>query len=260
MKSNKRTPSYLLTPFNTKWIRKLKIRLKNLCLTFIQMISFYLYSETIRNNLHIYEKITRENGPAMTWAMHVIGHLDIGDVESAAALYDRSFVDYMRKPFYIWSEVLEAFEGAGNFITGAGGFLQSIINGYGGVRLYNDTLYILNPRLPPKSTKLSFAGITYLESIFSLEVTASTSSITIKRLGTIELDIEVDGELKEACVGCIIELAAGKKFVMKAKEYAFGTCTLPTDQIKTFEYRGAAGSLKGFVALCAILVILLRML
>ena len=31
----------------------------------------FFSSKTKRNNLLMYEKVTRENGPAMTWAMHV---------------------------------------------------------------------------------------------------------------------------------------------------------------------------------------------
>lgn len=107
-----------------------------------------------RNNLYVYGNATRDNGPAMTWAIHAIGHMDIGEVPSTE-LFHRSFVPYIRKPFYIWSETSDEHEGVGNFITGAGGFLQLIMNGYAGIRTEPLQLEIRNTQLPPGgATKL----------------------------------------------------------------------------------------------------------
>lgn len=94
----------------------------------------------------------------MTWAMHVIGHLDLNEINEATELFNRSYQPYMRKPFNVWTETMEGVGGAGNFITGAGGFLQLIINGYGGVRLHNDYLKISNIRLPPGTNRLTLNG------------------------------------------------------------------------------------------------------
>ena len=49
-----------------------------------------------------------------------------------------------------------------NFITGAGGFLQAVVFGYGGIRLTLDQLEI-KPRghLPNEATKLVFHGLKY---------------------------------------------------------------------------------------------------
>lgn len=49
-----------------------------------------------------------------------------------------------------------------NFITGAGGFLQAVVFGYGGIRLTLDQLEI-KPRghLPNEATKIVFHGIKY---------------------------------------------------------------------------------------------------
>lgn len=49
--------------------------------------------------------------------------------------------------------------GAVNFLTGAGGFLQSVINGYAGLKLRLDGLYIERPQLPEGVQFLSLTGI-----------------------------------------------------------------------------------------------------
>lgn len=49
--------------------------------------------------------------------------------------------------------------GATNFLTGSGGFLQSIVNGYAGIRMFIGRMEINSPRLPVKTTLLSISGI-----------------------------------------------------------------------------------------------------
>lgn len=71
-------------------------------------------------------------GPAMTWAMHVVAWLELGEMDEAAKIWDLAYAN-ARAPFGVWTE--NAFNGdlgAVNFITGVGGFLQALLNGYGG--------------------------------------------------------------------------------------------------------------------------------
>lgn len=75
--------------------------------------------------------------------------------------------------------------GAGNFITGAGGFLQSVINGYGGIRLHFDKMTITNFYVPPASLALEFKSISYLNNRFSLRIVGDQATIRF---------IEVDPE------------------------------------------------------------------
>ena len=60
----------------------------------------------------------------------------------------------------MWSEYPDG-TGAINFITGMGGFLQSILNGYVGVRL-KATGISLKPSLPSSCSRLKVTGITLL--------------------------------------------------------------------------------------------------
>lgn len=67
----------------------------------------------------------------------------------------------------MWNEVIIGEKGATNFITGSGGFLQTILNGYAGIQMFIDRLQITNPRLPFKADKLSVSGETKLNKFFS---------------------------------------------------------------------------------------------
>ncbi|CAF1358035.1 unnamed protein product [Adineta ricciae] len=117
--------------------------------------------EIRRNDLLAYEKLTRDDGPAMTWSMHSIGFLELGDFEKAQQLFQRSYETYVRPPFNVWTEARSGV-GAVNFITGAGGFLQAVLFGYGGIRLTLEQLE-LQPRghLPNQAKKLTFYGLKY---------------------------------------------------------------------------------------------------
>lgn len=48
--------------------------------------------------------------------------------------------------------------GATNFLTGSGGFLQSIVNGYAGIRMFIGRMEINSPRLPVNTSALSISG------------------------------------------------------------------------------------------------------
>ena len=94
----------------------------------------------------------------MTWGMHAIGHLELGQEDEASKLFNRSYLPYVQvglylclivlffaistqPPFYMWTEV-PGGGGAVNFITGMGGFLQALLHGYLGVRVRLDRLEV----------------------------------------------------------------------------------------------------------------------
>ncbi|CAF3539667.1 unnamed protein product [Rotaria sp. Silwood1] len=126
--------------------------------------------EVRRNDLLTYERLTRDDGPAMTWSMHAIGHLELKDFELAEELFRRSYETYVRPPFNVWTEARSGV-GAVNFITGAGGFLQAVLFGYGGIRLTLNELEIMPPgRLPNRSTQLAFHGLKYNGATFDVMI------------------------------------------------------------------------------------------
>jgi hypothetical protein len=54
-----------------------------------------------RNDLLAYELLTRASGPAMTWSMHSIGFIELGDFIKAQQLFRRSYETYVRPPFNV---------------------------------------------------------------------------------------------------------------------------------------------------------------
>ena len=96
--------------------------------------------------------------------------LELGDYVKAEQLFDKSYQRNVQEPFNVWSEV-QGGAGAANFITGAGGFLQSLIYGYTGLRIHPYYLEISPVDvLPPKATKMTLKGLKYLNTKFDFSL------------------------------------------------------------------------------------------
>lgn len=88
----------------------------------------------------------------------------------------------------MWTERRDIW-GAVNFITGAGGFLQTVIYGYGGFRL-KDSELAFNPTLPPNVTKMTIR-VHYLGSQMDFVISEEKVSITVVSAGPIAPGLEV---------------------------------------------------------------------
>lgn len=176
-----------------------------------------------------YEKVTRETGPAMTWSMHTIGFLDIKDTANASKMFEKSYSVYNHEPFKTWSENQPGVEGAGNFITGIGGFLQSVINGYGGIRLHFDHLSITNFYNPPNTKGLNLKGLTYLNNHFNLEVKDDTATVVFTELSEqhlIEITLKPSNEAKEVKTNSPIIFKRDQELIMMPAANNFGECKM----------------------------------
>ena len=65
-----------------------------------------------------------------------------------------------------------------NFITGAGGFLQALTSGYGGIRIYPYQLVFKQPFLPPTVETMKVTGLSYLGSKFNLNYETGKVTLT----------------------------------------------------------------------------------
>lgn len=99
-------------------------------------------------DLKYYEPMYAADGPAMTESMHSVAWLELDEAESADKWFKQSQAN-MQKPFNVWTESKSpnqhfsfTDEGCYNFLTGAGGFIQSIIYGFGGLRIRADGLHL----------------------------------------------------------------------------------------------------------------------
>ncbi|XP_062551751.1 protein-glucosylgalactosylhydroxylysine glucosidase-like [Armigeres subalbatus] len=166
-------------------------------------LEYSMNVSTKANNMDIYSQVTRSNGPAMTWAMHTIGHLDLGQTEEAEQMFSKSYQQYMRQPYNVWSENGDGTNGTGNFITGAGGFLQSIINGYAGIRLHNGEMLIKKPSRLPGTTRLYIPEINYLGIKFYLDITATNTMFGLKEISNTDaVKFIVDNVERSLCSNC----------------------------------------------------------
>ncbi|XP_077998833.1 protein-glucosylgalactosylhydroxylysine glucosidase-like [Glandiceps talaboti] len=132
--------------------------------------------EVRHNDLSNYDNVTDQWGPAMTWSMFTIGWLELAQYQKAHDVFQRCYAN-IQQPFKTWTEIADG-SGAYNFITGMGGFLQTIVFGYGGIRIHPDLLE-LNPVLPLTTNELSFTGIQYLGSSFNVVVKETDMTITM---------------------------------------------------------------------------------
>ncbi|KAH9490327.1 hypothetical protein Btru_034974 [Bulinus truncatus] len=168
---------------------------------------------TRRNDMLFYEKTTPiGNVPAMTWGVFLIGWLDLGDEVKAAELYNRSVLN-SQEPFLVWSENADG-TGAANFLTGMGGYLQLVLFGYGGCRIYDDML-TFNPVLITGTTEVKFTGVDYRGSTFDLTYTSDNMTLTQTSVSPGSPGLEV--RLGEA--GAWQRLTTGADFAAKRQKF-----------------------------------------
>ena len=98
-----------------------------------------------KNDLTVYANDTDLGSVAMTWGMFAVGWLEAGEQAKAEATFERGYSN-IKPPFAVWTETPGG--GTVNFITGAGGFMQSVVFGYGGLRLREERLDLRQPPLP----------------------------------------------------------------------------------------------------------------
>lgn len=64
----------------------------------------YKMSDSVkRNDLLIYENVTRQTGPAMTWQIHAISHIELNEIDKADVFFLKSYQNYIRPPFNVMS-------------------------------------------------------------------------------------------------------------------------------------------------------------
>jgi trehalose/maltose hydrolase-like predicted phosphorylase len=69
-----------------------------------------------------------------------------------------------------------------NHLTAMASFLQTLLFGFGGIRIYSDRL-AFNPRCPtPEASYLSFTGIDYMGYSFDLSFDEQTVDLAVKKI------------------------------------------------------------------------------
>ncbi len=130
----------------------------------VNLLSYPLKEVTepaaIRKDLEYYEKrVPNEGTPAMTQGIFTLLYARLGDGNKAYHFFKDAFEPNLLPPFRVIAET----KGGTNpyFATGAGGILQSVIMGFGGVEITPKGLIQVRSVLPPgwKSLKITGVGV-----------------------------------------------------------------------------------------------------
>ena len=112
---------------------------------------------TILKDLKYYEPKLAAEGPAMGQSIFAILYARLGDAENAFRLFKRSYVPNQRPPFGALAEA--ATSNNPYFATGAGGMLQVVLFGFGGLNITDTGIVQKNPILPKQWKKLILKGV-----------------------------------------------------------------------------------------------------
>ena len=122
----------------------------------------------IKKDLEYYEtRIPDEGTPAMTQAIFTLLYARLGDREKAWHWFKDAYVPNLNPPFRVLAET----KGGANpyFSTGAGGILQSVMMGFGGLDITPKGIIQVKSVLPPQWKSLTIKGIGPDKKTFSVK-------------------------------------------------------------------------------------------
>jgi len=111
----------------------------------------------LKKDLSYYAEKIETTGPAMSYSILCIQHARMGEVKEATKLFDQCYKPNLCPPFGVLGE----YPGSTvpYFATGAGGMLQAVINGFGGLEITEKGIIQLSSVLPPHWKKLTIKGV-----------------------------------------------------------------------------------------------------
>lgn len=138
-----------------------------------------------RNDLKYYEPRTQQNGFFTGDSIYSIAWLALGNANAALKQWNAAFQHMDCANFCVFRERLSG--GHSNFITGSGGFLQNIVQGWAGVRVTSDAMIIRSPRLPPTVSSVKLRSLQFRGNSFHIKYDSQSVQFTAARpspLGT----------------------------------------------------------------------------
>ena len=113
--------------------------------------------ETIEKTTRYYQERTDQGGPAMGNAISSIIYARLGNAEEAYRLFKESYVPNRRPPFGVLAE--SRYSDNPYFSTGAGGMLQAVLFGFGGLEITDKGIVQRKPLLPEAWQSLTISGV-----------------------------------------------------------------------------------------------------
>ncbi|MDC1365334.1 glycoside hydrolase family 65 protein [Algibacter sp.] len=137
----------------------------------VNLLSFPLNiindKESIIKDLKYYEPKLSKDGPAMGKSIFSVLYAKQGDITNAYRLFKESYVPNQQAPFGALSEV--ATSNFSYFATGAGGMLQSVLFGFGGLDITDEGIIQKNPILPKEWKSLTITGVGANKKTYRIE-------------------------------------------------------------------------------------------
>ena len=115
-------------------------------------------AKQIRKDLEYYEtRVPNEGTPAMTQAVFTLLYARLGDGAKAYHFFQDAYLPNLNPPLRVIAET----KGGTNpyFSTGAGGILQSVLMGFGGLEITSKGITQIKTALPPNWKSLTLTGI-----------------------------------------------------------------------------------------------------
>jgi len=112
----------------------------------------------IKKDLEYYEtRVPNEGTPAMTQAVFTTLYARLGNTEKAYHWFKESYMPNLNPPFRVIAET----KGGTNpyFATGAGGIIQSLLMGFGGLDITSNGIVQLKTSLPKQWKSLTLTGV-----------------------------------------------------------------------------------------------------
>ena len=113
--------------------------------------------KTLLQDLKYYEPKLAHEGPAMGKSVFAVIYARIGDAENAFRLFKESYEPNKRPPFGALAE--SATSNNPYFVTGAGGMLQTVLFGFGGLHITENGIVQKDAILPKNWKSLTIKGV-----------------------------------------------------------------------------------------------------
>lgn len=122
----------------------------------------------VKKDLDYYSvRVPNEGTPAMTQAIFSLLYARLGDGEKAYHFFKDAYVPNLNPPFKVIAET----KGGTNpyFATGAGGILQTLLNGFGGLDITSTGIIQIKTTLPKQWKSLTISGIGPMKKTFEVK-------------------------------------------------------------------------------------------
>ena len=128
----------------------------------VNLLGYPLYfvgdAESQKKDMEYYvDKIDPQNGPAMSYSVFCVQYARMGDAKRAYEMLCRCYQPNLRAPFGVLAETPTSDNPY--FMTGAGGLLQAVINGFCGLQIMDGGVEQLSSVLPAHWKKVTVKGV-----------------------------------------------------------------------------------------------------